>query len=87
MTIRADDEIIEDLRQFRQAHAEALDYDLKRITEDLQCRERESEEPVVDLRLARRRSCPTGHRPNTPLQPTALRAAAERQSAGQADEL
>jgi len=48
MTIRTDDEIIEDIRLRRQAHAEALDYDLKRITEDLQRRERESEEPVVD---------------------------------------
>ena len=47
MTTRADDEIVEAIRRRRQAHAESLGYDLKRITEDLQRRERESGVPVV----------------------------------------
>ena len=36
------DEIVEEIRRRREAHAAALDYDLKRITEDLQRQERES---------------------------------------------
>ncbi len=47
MTNEIDDEIVEAIRRRRQAHAESLDYDLKRITEDLQRQERESGEPVV----------------------------------------
>ena len=47
MTNQADDEIVEEIRRRRQAHAEALDYDLKRITEDLQRQEQESGTPVV----------------------------------------
>jgi len=47
MTTRADDEIVEEIRRRRQAHAESLGYDLRRITEDLQRRERESGVPVV----------------------------------------
>ena len=33
------DEIIEEIRRLREAHAASLDYDLKRITEDLQRQE------------------------------------------------
>ncbi len=47
MTNQADDEIVEEIRRRRQAHAESLDYDLKRITEDLQQQEREAGVPVV----------------------------------------
>ena len=46
MTTRVD-EIVEEIRRHREAHAASLDYDLKRITEDLQRQERESETPVV----------------------------------------
>lgn len=48
MTNRVDDEIVEEIRRRRQAHAEALGYDLKRIVEDLQRREMESGAPVVE---------------------------------------
>ena len=47
MTSKADDEIIEEIRRRRQAHAESLDYDLKRITRDLQQQERESGRELV----------------------------------------
>ncbi|MBI4613712.1 MAG: hypothetical protein HY720_08895 [Planctomycetes bacterium] len=47
MTSECDDEIIEEIRRRREAHAESLGYDLKRITEDLQRQERESGTPVV----------------------------------------
>lgn len=42
-----DDEIVEEIRRRREAHAESLGYDLKRITEDFQRQERESGTPVV----------------------------------------
>jgi hypothetical protein len=45
---KVDDEIVEEIRRRRQAHAEALGYDLQRITEDLQRRERESGVSVVE---------------------------------------
>lgn len=48
MTNKTDDEIVEEIRRRRQAHAESFDYDLTRITEDLQRREEESGDPVVD---------------------------------------
>ncbi len=44
---QADDEIVEEIRRRREAHAESLGYDLKRITEDLQRQERESGARVV----------------------------------------
>ena len=47
MMIKFDDEIVEEIRRRREAHAESLGYDLKRITEDLQRQERESGTPVV----------------------------------------
>lgn len=47
MTNQADDEIVEEFRRRRQAHAESLDYDMERITRDLQLQERESGAPVV----------------------------------------
>ena len=46
MTTRVD-EIVEEIRRRREAHAASLDYDLKRITEDLQRQERESGTRVV----------------------------------------
>lgn len=46
MTTKSD-EIIEDIRRQREAHAASLDYDLKRITRDLQQQERESGLDVV----------------------------------------
>ncbi len=42
-----DDEIVKEIRLRRQAHAESLDYDLKRITEDLQRQERESGAEII----------------------------------------
>ena len=48
MTSNTDDEIVEEIRRRRQAHAESLGYDLKRITEDLQRREKECGVPVVE---------------------------------------
>ena len=42
-----EDEIVEEIRRRREAHAESFDYDLKRITEDLQRQEHESGVDVV----------------------------------------
>jgi hypothetical protein len=47
MTNQVDEEIVEGIRRRRQAHAESLDYDLKRITKDLQRQEQELGTPVV----------------------------------------
>lgn len=41
MTSQVDDEIVEEIRRRREAHAESLDYDLERIIKDLQREERE----------------------------------------------
>lgn len=41
------DEIIEEIRRRREAHAASLDNDLKRITRDLQEQERKSGRKVV----------------------------------------
>ncbi len=41
------DEIVEEIRRHREAHAASLDYDLKRITRDLQQQERESGRELV----------------------------------------
>jgi len=41
------DEIVEEIRRHREAHAASLDYDLKRITRDLQQQERQSGRNVV----------------------------------------
>jgi len=41
------DEIIEEIRLHRETHAASLDYDLKRITEDLRRQERASKAEVV----------------------------------------
>jgi hypothetical protein len=49
MTKQTDDEIVDEIRRVRQAHAESLDYDLTRITRDLQRLEREAGCPVVKL--------------------------------------
>lgn len=48
MTNTTEDEIVEEIRRRRQAHAESHGYDLKRITEDFQRREKESGAPVVE---------------------------------------
>lgn len=53
MTSSDRDELIEDIRGRRHAHAEALDFDLERITADLQREERESGVIVVS-RVPRR---------------------------------
>ena len=47
MTNQRDDEIVDEIRRRRQAHAESLGHDLKRITEDLQRQERESGQTFV----------------------------------------
>ncbi len=44
---RETDEIVEDIRRHREAHAASFDYDLKRIARDLQQQERQSGRPVV----------------------------------------
>jgi hypothetical protein len=43
------DEIVEEVRRARHAHAAAHGFDLRRIFDDLKKRERESGEPVVSL--------------------------------------
>ena len=43
----ADDPIVEEVRGWRRAHSESFDYDLVRITKDLQEQERNSGVPVV----------------------------------------
>lgn len=48
MTSNVDDEIVEEIRRRRRAHAESLGYDLKRITEELQRQEKESGAPVLE---------------------------------------
>jgi len=48
-----DDEIIEEIRRHREAHAASLDHDMKRITADLQRQEQESGAQVV-TRLPRK---------------------------------
>lgn len=47
MVNQVEDEIVGEIRRRREAHAESLDYDLQRITEDLQRQERESGAKVV----------------------------------------
>ena len=42
-----EDEIVEEIRRRREAHAESFDYDLKRITEDLRRQQQESGMPVI----------------------------------------
>ena len=41
------DEIVEEIRRYREAHAASLGFDLKRITEDLQKQEQRSGAGVV----------------------------------------
>lgn len=41
------DEIVDEIRRYREAHAASVNYDLKRITEDLQREERESGRGIV----------------------------------------
>ncbi len=41
------DDIIDEIRRNREEHAASLDYDVKRITQDLQRQEQESERIVV----------------------------------------
>lgn len=48
MMNRVDDEIVEEVRCRRQAHAKSLGYDLKRITRDLQRQEKASGVSVVE---------------------------------------
>jgi hypothetical protein len=58
MTSKVNDEIVEEIRLRRQAHAESFDYDLKRIAEDLQRQERESSTPVVKRAPRRAQALP-----------------------------
>ena len=41
------DEIVDEIRRHREAHAASLDHDVKRITEDLQRQQREAGNRVV----------------------------------------
>jgi hypothetical protein len=63
MTNQVDDEIVEEIRRRREAHAKSLDFDLKRITQDLQRQEQEAGTPVV-------------HRPSRRPQPRPKRSSA-----------
>lgn len=47
MTNKPEDEIVEEIRRRRQAHAESFDYDAKRITADMQRQEQETGAAVV----------------------------------------
>jgi hypothetical protein len=59
MTSAVDDEIVEEIRHRREAHAKSLGYDLKRVTEDFQRQERESGAPVVSRRPRTPRGVPS----------------------------
>jgi len=48
VTNNADDEIVDEIRRRREAHAASFGFDLKRITENLQRQERESGAQVVE---------------------------------------
>lgn len=48
MSNKTDDEIVEEIRLVREAHAKALDYDPERIVEDLQREEKDSGESVIE---------------------------------------
>jgi hypothetical protein len=58
MTSAADDEIVEEIRHRREAHAKSLGNDLKRITEDFRRQERESGTLVVSRRPRAPRGAP-----------------------------
>jgi hypothetical protein len=45
---RTEDEIVDEIRRRRAAHAETFDYDPRRITQDHQRQERESNASVVE---------------------------------------
>ena len=61
MTQGIEDEIVEEIRRRRGAHAESFDYDLKRITEDLQRQEKESGTRVVKRPSRRPLAMPKDH--------------------------
>ena len=48
MSNKVNDEIVEEIRRRRQAHAESLGYDMKRIMEDLQRQEKASGVSVIE---------------------------------------
>jgi hypothetical protein len=58
MTSAVDDEIVEEIRRRREAHAKSLGHDLKRVAEDFQRQERESGTPVVSRRPRTPRGAP-----------------------------
>lgn len=47
MTKQPEDEIVEEIRRRREAHAEALGFDLQRIVADLKRQEAQARLPVV----------------------------------------
>mgnify|MGYP000028135484 CR=1 FL=1 len=47
MTNEREDEIVEEIRRRREAHAAAFDFDLQRIAEDLRRQEKEAGVPLV----------------------------------------
>ena len=47
MNNQTNDPIVEEIRDWRRAHAESFDYDLMRIAKDLQNQERDSGVPIV----------------------------------------
>ena len=47
MTKTIEDELVDEIRRRREAHARSFDYELRRITEDLQRQEQESGTEVV----------------------------------------
>ncbi len=58
MTKNLNDEIIEEIRRRREAHAESLGFDLKRIVEDLQRQEREAHASTIERAPRKPRSIP-----------------------------
>ena len=47
MTTKSDEDLVEEIRRHRHAHAASLDFDLVRIAADLQRQEQQSGVPVV----------------------------------------
>ena len=56
--IEPEGDIVSEIRRRREAHAESFDYDLKRITEDLQRQERETGVQVVQRPPRKAQSLP-----------------------------
>jgi len=65
MSNEMNDEIIEEIRRRREAHAASFGYDLKRIMEDLRRLERESGTPRVERSPRQPRMVPSRSKPSS----------------------